>query len=435
MSIQPAWQLRSSDPDFDRQFQALVNLDRDQGSHVTQLVKDLIAEVRRDGDAALYAATAKFDRLDLTNVGLQISVKTRDALAAEVPADAQSALEVAADRIRRFHERQKPQDLAYEDALGLHLGYRWTAVDRAGIYVPGGRAAYPSSLLMAAIPARVAGVGELVMVVPTPHGVIAPLVMAAAKLAGIKEIYRIGGAQAIAALAYGTDSLRPVDVIVGPGNAYVAEAKRQVFGQVGIDMIAGPSEILIIADGQQNPAWIAADLVSQCEHDPNAQAILISPDRAFLRTVRDGVCDQLAALPEAATARASWVQHGALIEARNLSQAAVLSDRLAPEHLELAVQDPQALFAQLRHAGCVFLGAHTPEPLGDYLAGPSHILPTRGTARFSSGLAVQTFMKRTTFLDAGSKALACLGPAIQILAKAEGLPAHAQAIAVRNNQA
>ena len=434
MPIQPAWQLRHCDPDFEDRFQALVANNRDDGVDVSEVVKGLIGQVRQDGDAALQVATAKFDRVDLDTLGLAISVETRDDLAAQVPVEEQAALEVAANRIRSFHERQRPQDLAYEDELGVQLGYRWTAVDRAGLYVPGGRAAYPSSLLMAAIPAQVAGVGQVAMVVPTPDGVIAPLVMAAAKLAGIEEIYRVGGAQAIAALAYGTDTIRPVDVIVGPGNAYVAEAKRQVFGQVGIDMVAGPSEILVIADGQQNPNWIAADLLSQCEHDPSAQAILISPDTDLLSAVAAAVADQLATLPTAATARESWVAHGALIEVPDLAQAAALSDRLAPEHLELAVQDPQALFAQIRHAGSVFLGAHTPEPLGDYLAGPNHILPTMRTARFSGGLGVQTFMKRTTFLGASSDALAALGPTTQTLANAEGLPAHAKAIAVRSNR-
>lgn len=435
MSAKPAWQLRQSDPDFEERFQALVANNRDDGVDVSQVVKDLVVQVRKDGDEALHAATAKFDRVDLGELGLAISVEKRDALAAQVPAEEQAALEVAANRIRSFHERQLPQDLSYEDELGVKLGYRWTAVDRAGLYVPGGRAAYPSSLLMAAIPATVAGVKELAIVVPTPDGVIAPLVMAAAKLAGIEEIYRVGGAQAIAALAYGTETIRPVDVIVGPGNAYVAEAKRQVFGQVGIDMVAGPSEILVIADGQQNPNWIAADLLSQCEHDPSAQAILISPDADLLSAVSAAVSDQLETLPTAAIARESWVAHGALIEVQDLAAATALSDRLATEHLELAVQDPVALFSQIRHAGSVFLGAHTPEPLGDYLAGPNHILPTMRTARFSGGLGVQTFMKRTTFLGANSEALAALGPTTQTLAKAEGLPAHAKAIAVRSNRA
>lgn len=427
------WRLSHKDADFDARFQALVTATRDEGADVSGSVQAIIRQVRQQGDQALFDLTKRFDRFDLTPENLCISTEDRDAMARQVPEDQRAALHLAAERIRAFHEKQIPQDLSYEDELGVRLGYRWSAVDRAGLYVPGGRAAYPSSLLMAAIPARVAGVQRLSMTVPTPDGHISPLVMAAAQIAGIDHMYRIGGAQAIAALAYGTQSLAPVDVIAGPGNAYVAEAKRQVFGQVGIDMMAGPSEILVIADDHQNPNWIAADLLSQCEHDPSAQAILISPSAQLLTAVEAAIAGQLNTLPTATTAGASWAAHGALIQCADLSHAARLSDQLAPEHLELAVEDPEAIFAQIKHAGSVFLGPYTPEPLGDYLAGPNHVLPTSRTARFSSGLGVHTFMKRTTFLGASPEALRALGPATHTLANAEGLPAHGAAISVRSN--
>ncbi len=433
MSLAPKWRLNADTDDFERHFAALAAADRGDGDDISAQVREICVDVRQHGDRALAELSRKYDRVDFSATPMRLSLATRDALADQAPPAETDALALAAERIRAFHVRQTPENLSYRDPLGVQLGYRWAPVDRVGLYVPGGRAAYPSSLLMAAIPARVAGVGSLAMTVPTPDGHIAPLVMAAARLAGIDEIYRVGGAQAIAALAYGTDAIARVDVIAGPGNAYVAEAKRQVFGQVGIDMLAGPSEILIIADGDQNPNWLAADLLSQCEHDPSAQAILISPDRDMLAAVEVAVARQLHALKTAATARAAWQSHGALIAVRDLHQAAALSDRLAPEHLELAVPDPKALFDQIRHAGSVFFGAHTPEPLGDYLAGPNHILPTARTARFSSGLGVQTFMKRTTFLNAPPAALSALSLATQTLAKAEGLPAHAAALALRSN--
>ena len=397
----------------------------------TELFAVSLNSVRRHRDEALLTYTEEFDRLRLKPEDLRISVKERDNLAKRINADQRTALELAATRIRAFHERQIPTDISYDDSTGLTLGYRWLPVDRAALYVPGGQTAYPSSLLMASLPAQVAGVSSVSIAVPTPDGIISPLVMAAAQIAGIKTIYRVGGAQAIAALAYGTQSVAPVDLIVGPGNAYVAEAKRQVFGQVGVDMIAGPSEILIIADAQQNPHWIAADLLSQCEHDPSAQAILLSPSGDLLTTVERIVADRFSALPKASAAMASWMQHGALIQTRDLAQAADLSNRLAPEHLELVVENPQRLFAAIRHAGSVFLGAYTPEPLGDYGAGPNHILPTARTARFSSGLGVHTFMKRTTFLGASAESLRVLSPATKTLAEAEGLSNHGRAIEVR----
>ena len=431
--LRPRWQLNDGQADFQARFAALVAADRHAGIDVSAAVREVIQAVRHGGDAALATFTQQFDAVDFADFPMQVSVAERDALAGQVPEPQRAALTLAAERIADFHSRQVPQDLAYRDKLGVHLGYRWRPVDRAGLYVPGGRAAYPSSLLMSAIPARVAGVSSLAMTVPTPQGHLSPLVMAAAQVAGVEEIYRLGGAQAIAALSFGTQTIAGVDVIVGPGNAYVAEAKRQVFGTVGIDMVAGPSEILIIADGQQNPNWIAADLLSQCEHDPSAQAILMSPDAALLTQVAEAVAGQLETLATADTARQSWQDHGALILVKDLAQAAALSDQLAPEHLELAVAHPERLFEIIRHAGSVFFGAYTPEPLGDYVAGPNHILPTARTARFSSGLGVHTFMKRTTFLGASAQALEALGPATRTLAAAEGLPAHGAAIGIRRN--
>ena len=423
------WRLSYQDADFSTAFERLRIANRDTAPDLSNQVQKIIEHVRAEGDLALASYTHRFDRTDRRI----ISLAERDKWAAQVPKDQRKALQLAKDRIWAFHEHQRPENLSYTDPMGLHLGYRWAAVECAGLYVPGGRAVYPSSMLMAGIPARVAGVGKVIMCVPTPDGAIAPLVMAAAQLLEVETIFAVGGAQAIAAMAYGTETIPQVDVIVGPGNAYVAEAKRQVVGQVGIDMIAGPSEILVIADAAQNPNWIAADLLSQCEHDPSAQAILISPSLDLLNQVALAVETQLSNLPTQSVAQKSWQTHGALIETRDLDQAAALSDQLAPEHLELAVADPNALFAKVRHAGSVFLGAYTPEPLGDYLAGPNHILPTMRTARFSSGLGVQTFMKRTTFLSAKADALTALGPATRTLAEAEGLPAHAAAIAVRTN--
>jgi histidinol dehydrogenase len=344
------------------------------------------------------------------------------------------ALEIAAERITVYHEKQRPADRDEIDALGVRVGARWRPVDAAGLYVPGGRAAYPSSLLMNAIPAKVAGVSRITMVTPTPDGAVNPLVLAAAALVGIDEIWRVGGAQAIAALAYGTDRIAPVDVIVGPGNAWVAEAKRQLYGVVGIDMVAGPSEILVVADADNDPDWIAADLLSQAEHDPTSQSILFTDDAAFADAVAAAVDRQIATLATGATARTSWDANGAIILVPELIAAAPLIDRLAPEHLELAVADPEPLFAAVRHAGSIFLGRHTPEAIGDYLGGPNHVLPTGRRARFASGLSVLDFMKRTSFLGCAPEALAVLGPAAVALADAEGLPAHARSVAVRLGQ-
>ena len=434
MLVEPRWCLRASAKNFDSEFEALVHADRGNGTDVSAVVSSIIKSVRATGDKALAELTHKYDGVDLTKTAARVNRDERDKLAQKAPSEQIEALKLAADRIRDFHQRQKPTNLSYTDDLGVKLGYRWTPVDRAGLYVPGGRAAYPSSLLMAAIPARVAGVESLTMTVPTPNGEISPLVMAAAQIVDIEEIYKVGGAQAIAAMAYGTESISPVDVIVGPGNAFVAEAKRQLFGKVGIDMVAGPSEILVISDQHQNPNWIASDLLSQCEHDPSAQAILISPDSSLLKAVKKAISDQLVTLTTQETAKKSWQSHGALIEARDLNHAAELSNRLAPEHLELAVQEPEGLFEKIRHAGSVFLGAYTPEPLGDYLAGPNHILPTERTARFASGLGVHTFMKRTTFLGANSVSFSALSDGTRTLAQAEGLPAHAASIAYRSNR-
>lgn len=391
----------------------------------------IIAEVRARGDAAIADFTQRFDRVALTPARFRVTPEEiADADAATPPALA-AALDTAAARIAAFHRAQMPADLATRDAAGVHLGMRWGALDAVGIYVPGGKAAYPSSVLMNAIPARVAGVGRVAMVVPAPDGVLNPLVLAAAKRAGVSEIWRIGGAQAIAALAYGTETIAPVDRIVGPGNAYVAAAKRQVFGTVGIDMIAGPSEVVVVADGLNDPRWIAVDLLAQAEHDEAAQAILITDDAGFGERVAAAVGDELRHSPRAAIAGASWRDHGAIIVVRDFGEAAALVNRLAPEHLELAVAEPATLFARIRHAGAVFLGRHCPEALGDYVAGPNHVLPTSRTARFASGLSVFDFLKRTTWVAADAAALAAIGPAAVALAEAEGLPAHARSVAIR----
>jgi histidinol dehydrogenase len=391
----------------------------------------IIAAVRARGDAAIADYTQRFDRVAITPDRFRVTeaeIAAADALTSPALA---SALDTAAARITAFHRAQMPADLATRDAAGVHLGMRWGALDAVGIYVPGGKAAYPSSVLMNAIPARVAGVSRIAMVVPAPDGVLNPLVLAAAKRAGVSEIWRIGGAQAVAALAYGTETIAPVDRIVGPGNAYVAAAKRQVFGTVGIDMIAGPSEVVVVADGLNDPRWIAVDLLAQAEHDEAAQAILITDDAGFGDRVAAAVEDELALSPRAAIAGASWRDHGAIVVVRDLAEAAALVNRLAPEHLELAVAEPAALFARIRHAGAVFLGRHCPEALGDYVAGPNHVLPTSRTARFASGLSVFDFLKRTTWVSADAAALAAIGPAAVALAEAEGLPAHARSVALR----
>jgi len=375
--------------------------------------------------------TQRFDRLSLTAAELRIPQAELDAAVGACDAETIAALELAAERIADYHRRQKPEDLDYRDAAGVRLGHRWTAVEAAGLYVPGGTAAYPSSVLMNALPAKVAGVERLVMVVPTPDGVAVPLVLAAAKLAGVTEVYRVGGAQAVAALAFGTATIAKVDKIVGPGNAYVAAAKRQVFGTVGIDMIAGPSEILVVADAGNRPDFIAADLLSQAEHDTAAQSILITDDTGFADAVEAEVAKQLEALPRSAIAQESWQAHGAVITVAGLDAAVALIDRIAPEHLELAVADPDALAMKVRNAGAIFLGRYTPEAIGDYLAGPNHVLPTARSARFSSGLSVLDFMKRSSLISCDAAALAAIGPAAVRLAEAEGLDAHAKSVALR----
>jgi histidinol dehydrogenase len=426
--------LDSAQPDFEASFAALLDMKRENDVDVNALVASIIADIRSRGDAALIEYTKRFDRLDeLSPATLRITKAEIDAALTQVDRSLVEALELAAERIGEFHRRQLPESYHYTDSAGINLGCRWTAVEAAGLYVPGGTAAYPSSVLMNAIPAKVAGVERLVMVVPTPDGRLNPLVLAAARLAGVDEIYRIGGAQAVAALAYGTATIRPVDKIVGPGNAYVAAAKRQVFGAVGIDMIAGPSEILVIADGANDPAWIAADLLSQAEHDTAAQSILITDDAEFGYAVAVAVEHHLATLPRAAIARESWQAHGAIITVPSIDAAVPLIDRVAPEHLELAVADPGALAARVRNAGAIFLGRYTPEAVGDYVGGPNHVLPTARSARFSSGLGVLDFMKRTTLLGCDADSLRAIGPAAVALADAEGLGAHALSVALRLN--
>lgn len=426
--------LDNSAADFDTQFSELLGAKRETESDVNDTVADILADVRARGNAAVLDYTSKFDRLDL---GVDTMRVTADEVADAVRAcdgETLAALELASERISDFHAKQLPENQDYTDAAGVRLGYRWTAVQAAGLYVPGGTAAYPSSVLMNAIPAKVAGVARLVMVVPTPDGKMNPLVLAAARTAGIDEIYRIGGAQAVGALAYGTDTIRPVDKIVGPGNAYVAAAKRQVFGTVGIDMIAGPSEILVIADGENDPDWIAADLLSQAEHDTAAQSILITDDAAFADHVEAAVASRLKTLPRTKIATESWETYGAVIVVSTMDDAVALTDRIAPEHLELAVADPDALAAKITNAGAIFLGRYTPEAIGDYIGGPNHVLPTARSARFSSGLGVLDFMKRTTFVGCDADSLNSIGPAAVTLAAAEGLDAHGLSISVRLNR-
>jgi histidinol dehydrogenase len=420
--------LDNRDPDFAEHFVALVSARREADRDVSRDVTAIIADVKARGDAAVADYTRRFDGHGLD---WRISLEECQAALDGLDPDLRSALELAATRIRAYHENQRPSDSDSIDEAGVRLGARWRAVDAAGVYVPGGRAAYPSSVLMNAIPARVAGVDRLVMVTPTPGGVVNPLVLAAAALAGVDEVWRIGGAQAVAALAYGTDQIAPVDVITGPGNAWVAEAKRQLYGVVGIDMVAGPSEIVVVADGQSNPDWIAADLLSQAEHDPTSQSILFTDDVAFADAVAEAVEAQLGTLATEATARKSWETNGAIILVQNLAQTPPLIDQLAPEHLELSVEAPEMLFKAVRHAGSIFLGRHTPEAVGDYVAGPNHVLPTGRRARFSSGLSVLDFMKRTSFLGLSPASIAAIGPAAVALATAEGLPAHATSVSVR----
>ena len=423
--------LTSDEPDFETGFSALLAARRDKATDVDGVVAGIIADIRARGDAALLELTRRFDRMDLTADRLAFSEAEIAAECAKVGAQDRAALELAAGRIRDYHQRQMPQDAMWTDATGARLGWRWTAVARAGLYVPGGLASYPSSVLMNAIPALVAGVRDLVIAAPTPGGVSNPLVLYAARLAGVSKIFRIGGAQAIAALAYGTETIAAVDKITGPGNAYVAAAKRAVFGVVGIDMIAGPSEVLVIADNDNDPDWIALDLLSQAEHDESAQAILITTDAAFGRAVAAAVARRLLTLERRAIAGASWQRHGAVIVVRDLTEAAALSDRVAPEHLQLCVADPDKLLAQVRHAGAIFLGPWTPEAVGDYVGGPNHVLPTARSARFSSGLSVMDFLKRTTISALGPEAMGQIGPAAARLARAEGLEAHALSVEAR----
>ncbi|WP_136644993.1 histidinol dehydrogenase [Tabrizicola sp. YIM 78059] len=423
--------LNTADPGFEAAFAALLGQKREEAEDVDQSVATIIADVRARGDAAVIELTARFDRLNLTPDTLAFSRDEIMAEVAKVSPEDRAALELAADRIRAYHDRQRPADASWTDAAGATLGWRWTPVSAAGLYVPGGLASYPSSVLMNAIPAKLAGVERLVVACPTPAGVVNPLVLLAADLAGVDAIYRIGGAQAIAALAYGTETIAPVDKITGPGNAYVAAAKRRVFGRVGIDMIAGPSEILVIADGDNDPDWIALDLLSQAEHDESAQSILITIDAGFGQAVAQAVAKRLETLDRRATAGASWASHGAVIVARDLDEAAALSNRVAPEHLELCVADPDALAHKITHAGAIFLGAYTPEAIGDYVGGPNHVLPTARSARFSSGLSVLDFMKRTTLARMTPEALKAIGPAAERLAISEGLQAHGLSVRAR----
>ncbi len=423
--------LSTADPGFGDAFARFLDAQREARADVDAAAAAILADVRARGDAAVVELTRRFDRTDVTATTLRVTDAEIAAAEATCSPDLLAALHLAADRIRAFHERQKPTGIDFVDGSGVRLGARWTALDAVGLYVPGGLAAYPSTVLMNAVPAKVAGVARVAMCVPAPDGHLNPLVLAAARLAGVDEIHRIGGAQAIGALAFGTATIAPVDKIVGPGNAYVAAAKKQVFGTVGIDMIAGPSEILVVADGANDPAWIAADLLSQAEHDPSAQAILVTDAAAFADAVERAVAAHLQRLPRSEIAGASWRDHGAVILVRDLAEAPAVVDRIAPEHLELAVADPDALFARIRHAGSVFLGRHTPEAIGDYVAGTNHVLPTARTARFSSGLNLLDFMKRTTFVGCGPAGLAAIGPAAVELAHAEGLQAHALSIEIR----
>ncbi|MBF9046713.1 histidinol dehydrogenase [Rhodobacterales bacterium LSUCC0031] len=423
--------LDSRDADFAQRFAALLEMKREDAPDVDHTVAEIIADVRARGDQAVIDLTARFDRLSLTPASMAFSAAEIAQAIGTVPADERAALELAAARIRAYHERQRPADAQWTDTAGATLGWRWTPVDAAGLYVPGGLASYPSSVLMNAIPAQVAGVRRLVMCAPTPGGVANPLVLLAAHLSGVETIYRIGGAQAVAAMAYGTATIAPVDKITGPGNAYVAAAKRRVFGRVGIDMIAGPSEILVVADGENDPDWIALDLLSQAEHDESAQSILITTDGDFGKAVVAAVENRLETLERRAIAGASWRDYGAIVTVRDLDEAAELTNRIAPEHLELCVADPEALAAQITHAGAIFLGQWTPEAIGDYIGGPNHVLPTARSARFSSGLSVLDFMKRTTMARMSPTALKAIGPAAETLARSESLEAHGLSVTAR----
>ena len=417
--------------DFEVAFNTLLNAKREDSPDVDAIVAGIIADVRARGDEAVLELTEKFDRIKLTPDTMRVTADEVEEAASQVAPDVRAALELAAERITAYHSRQMPEDAEWTDEAGATLGWRWTPVSAAGLYVPGGLASYPYSVLMNAIPAKVAGVQRLAITVPTPDGILNPAVLLAAKLAGVDEIYRIGGAQAIAALAYGTDTIAPVDKITGPGNAFVAAAKRRVFGKVGIDMIAGPSEILVIADGDNDPDWIALDLLSQAEHDESAQSLLITTDAAFGQAVADAVDKRLETLERRAIAGASWRDFGAIITVPDLATAAALSDRIAPEHLELCVADPVALSKDITHAGAIFLGQWTPEAIGDYIGGPNHVLPTARSARFSSGLSVMDFVKRTTLAQMTPASLRAIGPGAEALAQSESLEAHGLSVTAR----
>jgi histidinol dehydrogenase len=426
--------LDSNDADFERQFLALLGGKRESSQEVGDAVASIIADVRANGDAAVVALTNKFDKAGVTAETLRFSDDEIEAGAARVSLEVVAALQTAHDRIRAHHEKQKPLDHIYQDHLGVTLGTRWTAVEAVGIYVPGGLASYPSSVLMNAVPAKVAGVERIAMVVPTPNGQLSSSILAAARIAGVTEIYRIGGAQAVAALAYGTESIMPVDKIVGPGNAYVAAAKRMVFGKVGIDMIAGPSEVLVIADGSANPAWVAADLIAQAEHGAGAQSILVTTEKGLADAVAAEVERQLNLLPKQAIAREGWEQFGAIITVASLDEAVALANRLASEHVELALDDPQPLIARIRNAGAIFLGHHTPEAIGDYVGGSNHVLPTARSARFASGLGVLDFVKRTSILGCDPASLSALSGAAITLSEVEALDGHGRSISIRLNR-
>jgi len=425
--------LRQNDPDFEQKFAAFLTGKREVSEDVDRAAREIVDRVRREGDAALIEYSLRFDRIDLTKTGIRITEAEIDAAFDEAPASTIEALKLAHERIEKHHARQLPKDDRYTDALGVELGSHWTAIEAVGLYVPGGTASYPSSVLMNAVPAKVAGCERIVMVVPSPDGKLNPLVLVAARLAGVSEIYRVGGAQAIAALAYGTETIAPVAKIVGPGNAFVAAAKRIVFGTVGIDMIAGPSEVLVIADKDNNPDWLAADILAQAEHDTAAQSILMTNDEAFAKAVEEAVERQLKTLPRAETAAASWRDFGAVILVDDFEAAIPLANRIAAEHLEIATADPEALLPKIRNAGSIFIGAYTPEVIGDYVGGCNHVLPTARSARFSSGLSVLDYMKRTSLLKLGPDQLRALGPAAIEIARAEGLDAHAQSVAIRLN--
>ena len=426
--------LSTAQDDFAARFADLLAMKREVSEEVGQTVKAIGADIAARGDAAVIELTSRFDRLDLTPATMRVTREEITAARAACDPATLDALRLAAGRIESYHIRQKPSDDRFTDALGVELGYRWTAIEAVGLYVPGGTAAYPSSVLMNAVPAKVAGCPRIVMVVPAPDGVLNPLVLAAADLAGVDEVYRIGGAQAVFALAYGTETIAPVAKIMGPGNAFVAAAKRQVFGTVGIDMIAGPSEVLVIADASANAEWIAADLLAQAEHDAAAQSLLITDDRALADAVVAAVEGQLRTLPRAEIAGASWRDYGAVIEVADLDEAVPLADRIAAEHLEIIADDAEALAGRIRNAGAIFLGGHTPEAIGDYVGGSNHVLPTARSARFSSGLGVLDFMKRTSILKCGPEQLAALGPAAIALGHAEGLAAHSRSVAIRMNR-